>query len=639
MGNTNDSKEKTKARYKKSKQYIEINQDIEEKNKKDDKKDINKLKNEIEGYVKTYLQYLFEGNFKREEERKVKSKITRKLMLLDYKYDAFAKIRKKALKLSQNKDKNIYLSDADILQFKKAIKNSLDNIVIEYKKNATAISFLTIFEEEYYLNLKLLVETKIKEVREIKNQIEDDVREYVQGTVDKFLSDTRKNNLIIKIVEKLIILEEEYDFFAKQRLGVLKFLNYYNKKLTFYEAEADGYVSLVKEILNSKEKEYEDTGEIYSFIIEFRKRYFNKMREAVLNLLDEENVQYKMRKSFVKKEIRILYKDLFKKDKIFLQKVIKQLNDKKSFNYHTIKYFFIKNILLYIELPFEDEKVNNNVYDYISKEEIQKGTSEQDIRYLIKTKSKEDLGELKKNISNILNRLYSVDCGGDNNKYIYKAMKNKNALDTQLKNMKGIDINKLKDIEWQMSEIETCLYKMQKVFEENLIVNIFEMNEDGKEYSILEHRALRQPSFENAKAKFFSYTDIYETIKDKLSESSRIFFKYMFGYIVLEFKRRGHEDVELYDYVKDDAEFVAFYNKNIPDIENPNYIENATDKKYDLPNEKIVHKAIAFITDYLNIKYDTGRKRRKEILKDVYATVKEENTGLRYFRRFLEEDL
>lgn len=639
MGNTNDSKEKTKARYKKSKQYIEINQDIEEKNKKDDKKDINKLKNEIEGYVKTYLQYLFEGNFKREEERKVKSKITRKLMLLDYKYDAFAKIRKKALKLSQNKDKNIYLSDADILQFKKAIKNSLDNIVIEYKKNATAISFLTIFEEEYYLNLKLLVETKIKEVREIKNQIEDDVREYVQGTVDKFLSDTRKNNLIIKIVEKLIILEEEYDFFAKQRLGVLKFLNYYNKKLTFYEAEADGYVSLVKEILNSKEKEYEDTGEIYSFIIEFRKRYFNKMREAVLNLLDEENVQYKMRKSFVKKEIRILYKDLFKKDKIFLQKVIKQLNDKKSFNYHTIKYFFIKNILLYIELPFEDEKVNNNVYDYISKEEIQKGTSEQDIRYLIKTKSKEDLGELKKNISNILNRLYSVDCGGDNNKYIYKAMKNKNALEAQLKNMKGIDINKLKDIEWQMSEIETCLYKMQKVFEENLIVNIFEMNEDGKEYSILEHRALRQPSFENAKAKFFSYTDIYETIKDKLSESSRIFFKYMFGYIVLEFKRRGHEDVELYDYVKDDAEFIAFYNKNIPDMENPNYIENATDKKYDLPNEKIVHKAIAFITDYLNIKYDTGRKRRKEILKDVYATVKEENTGLRYFRRFLEEDL
>lgn len=639
MGNTNDSKEKTKARYKKSKQYIEINQDIEEKNKKDDKKDINKLKNEIEGYVKTYLQYLFEGNFKREEERNVKSKITRKLMLLDYKYDAFAKIRKKALNFSQNKDKNIYLSDADILQFKKAIKNSLDNIVIEYKKNTTAITFLTIFEEEYYLNLKLLVETKIKEVREIKNQIEDDVREYVQGTVDKFLSDTRKNNLIIKIVEKLIILEEEYDFFAKQRLGVLKFLNYYNKKLTFYEAEADGYVSLVKEILNSKEKEYEDTGEIYSFIIEFRKRYFNKMREAVLNLLDEENVQYKMRKSFVKKEIRILYKDLFKKDKIFLQKVIKQLNDKKSFNYHTIKYFFIKNILLYIELPFEDEKVNNNVYDYISKEEIQKGTSEQDIRYLIKTKSKEDLGELKKNISNILNRLYSIDCGGNNNKYIYKAMKNKNALEAQLKNMKGIDINKLKDIEWQMSEIETCLYKMQKVFEENLIVNIFEMNEDGKEYSILEHRALRQPSFENAKAKFFSYTDIYETIKDKLSESSRIFFKYMFGYIVLEFKRRGHEDVELYDYVKDDAEFIAFYNKNIPDIENPNYIENATDKKYDLPNEKIVHKAIAFITDYLNIKYDTGRKRRKEILKDVYATVKEENTGLRYFRRFLEEDL
>ena len=36
--------------------------------------------------------------------------------------------------------------------------------------------------------------------------------------------------------------------------------------------------------------------------------------------------------------------------------------------------------------------------------------------------------------------------------------------------------------------------------------------------------------------------------------------------------------------------------------ENPNYIENATDKKYTLvPNEKIVYKALSFITNYLNI--------------------------------------
>lgn len=639
MGNTNDSKEKVKARYKKSKEYIEINRDIEEeKDKKEDKKDINKLKNEIEGYVKTYLQYLFEGNLKRKEENNINLKITRKLMLLDYKYDAFAKVRKKALNLLPNQDKNIYLSNVDIVQFKKVTKDSLDNIVIEYKKDTTLLSFFTIFEKEYYLGLKLLAETKIKEVREIRNQIEDSVREYVQGTADEILSDTRKTYLVMKIVKNLIFLEKEYDFFAKQRLGALKILNYYNKKLTFYEAKSDGYVSLVKKILDSKVKEYKDTGEIYSFIIEFRKKYYNEMREAVVNLLNEENVQYKMRKSFVKKEIRILYKELFKNDKAFLRKVTKQLNDKKSFNYHTIKYFFVKNILLYIGLPSENEEVNNNVYDYIRKEEIQKGTPKQEIEYLIKTRSKEDLEQLKKNVSDILNRFYSVDRGGDNNKYIYKAMKNKNALEEQLKNMKGIDINKLKDIELQMEAIETCLYKIQKVFEESLIVDIFEMNEDGKEYSILEHRALKQPSFEYAKEKFFSYIDIYENIKDKLSESSRTFFKYVFGYIILEFKRRGHDDVELFDYIKDETNFIEFYNKNIPDTENPNYIENATDKKYDLPNEKIVHKAIAFITDYLDIAYDTGRKHKNVVLKEMYKTIKSENTGLRYFRRFLEED-
>ena len=108
-----------------------------------------------------------------------------------------------------------------------------------------------------------------------------------------------------------------------------------------------------------------------------------------------------------------------------------------------------------------------------------------------------------------------------------------------------------------------------------------------------------------------------KNIKDKLSESSRTFFKYVFGYIILEFKRRGHDDVELFDYIKDETNFIEFYNKNIPDTENPNYIENATDKKYDLPNEKIVHKAIAFITDYLDIAYDTGRKHKNVVLKEM----------------------
>ena len=639
MGNTNDSKKIIKAKYKEVKRNVEKNLEIEKEDYiQIDKEKVNKLKSDLEGYIRIYLQCLKEGFSTTREKKEIKIKIKNRLIKLDKICDVFVKSRKKALKSLSIKIDNIYLSDIDMNEFDRCMEESLEEIAIEYKQKNKIVSFLSIFEKRYYLKLKLLAETKIREINEKKNELEKKVRIYVQGMADKNLGATNKSTLEIGIFEILLDLEK-YDIFAKQRLAVLKRLNCYNKKLKFYNIGPDKYVELIREILKDKVEKYKKTGEIYSFIADIEKKYFYEMQEVVLKFLNEENAQYILQMNFAKNEIKSLYKDIFKDDKEFLKTVIKKLNDKRHFNYDAIKYFFVKNILLYIELPSENEEVNNNVYDYISKEEIQKGTPKQEIEYLVKTRSKEDLEQLKKNISNIINKFYIVDYGSSSDKYVYKTIKNKNALEEYLKNMKGIDINKLKDIELQISRIEGCLVRVKNILKEKIVINILQTNEDGKEFSILEQGTLKKPSFIKAKEKFFSYVDIYENIKDKLSKPSQKFFMYIFKYIVLDFRRRGHKDIELYDYVKDDTDFIEFYNKNIPDTENPNYIDKATDKKYALlPDEKIVHKAIAFITDYLNIKYDTGRKRRNKIIKEVYTTIKSENTGLRYFRRFLEED-
>lgn len=639
MGNTNDSKKIIKAKYKEVKRNVEKNLEIEKEDYiQIDKEKVNKLKSDLEGYIRIYLQCLKEGFSTTREKKEIKIKIKNRLIKLDKICDVFVKSRKKALKSLSIKIDNIYLSDIDMNEFDRCMEESLEEIAIEYKQKNKIVSFLSIFEKRYYLKLKLLAETKIREINEKKNELEKKVRIYVQGMADKNLGATNKSTLEIGIFEILLDLEK-YDIFAKQRLAVLKRLNCYNKKLKFYNIGPDKYVELIREILKDKVEKYKKTGEIYSFIADIEKKYFYEMQEVVLKFLNEENAQYILQMNFAKNEIKSLYKDIFKDDKEFLKTVIKKLNDKRHFNYDAIKYFFVKNILLYIELPSENEEVNNNVYDYISKEEIQKGTPKQEIEYLVKTRSKEDLEQLKKNISNIINKFYIVDYGSSSDKYVYKTIKNKNALEEYLKNMKGIDINKLKDIELQISRIEGCLVRVKNILKEKIVINILQTNEDGKEFSILEQGTLKKPSFIKAKEKFFSYIDIYENIKDKLSKPSQKFFMYIFKYIVLDFRRRGHKDIELYDYVKDDTDFIEFYNKNIPDTENPNYIDKATDKKYALlPDEKIVHKAIAFITDYLNIKYDTGRKRRNKIIKEVYTTIKSENTGLRFFRRFLEED-
>ena len=75
-------------------------------------------------------------------------------------------------------------------------------------------------------------------------------------------------------------------------------------------------------------------------------------------------------------------------------------------------------------------------------------------------------------------------------------------MEKQLKNMKGIDINKIKNIEIKLPRIEGCLVRIKNILKEKIIINILQINEEEKEYSILERRALRQPSFEIVKESF-----------------------------------------------------------------------------------------------------------------------------------------
>lgn len=633
MKNTNNSIKKLEDEYKSEKQSVEGR----ENKSLDVTEEIKQIKTQIEKDVKTYVQYSVENSIDNKEEkvfkRNLKLKIRNRLMKLDGTYDIFVKSRKKALKLSYSEDQNIYLSSIDMIGFTECVEKTLKNSIQEYKKGNKNVSFFDFLEKEYCSKLELLAETVIKDIRELIIQIETDVKEYVQGLVDGVLSVTCEQKLVMKITENVVELETGYDFFAKERLGALKVLNFYNKKMNFYNAHTEKFFETIQKSLEEIVKTYKKEGEIYSFVAEIKKRYFNGIRESILELLNEKNPDYKGQVIEAKKEIRKLYKDvLFKNDEKFLDSVIKIINAKEIFNYFKVRYLIVDNILSYIELSPENEKLNNNLYDYIIKEETSKGMSEKEIKYIIESRNKQDLVALKLNIGNIIDKLYATD-------YDDKDIKNKNILKQRLNEMNIINIGRLKDIEVQMPKVVYCLYRIKNILMKRASISILKKNKDGKEYSIIERGTLKKPSFTVAKEKLFSYMDIYECIKDKLPKTLQDFFMYMFKYIIMEYRRRGHEDIELYDYVKNDEKFIKYYEENIPKNENPNYIENATDKKYTLvPNEKIVYKALSFITNYLDIKYDTGRKRKNKILEEVYKTIKEENTGLKYLKKLMQED-
>ena len=633
MKNTSNSTKKLEDEYKSKKQSVE---GIENK-RLDVTEEIKQIKAQVENDVKTYVQYSVENSLDNKEEkvfkRNLKLKIRNRLMKLDSTYDIFAKSRKKALKLLYSEDPNIYLSSIDMIGFTECVEKTLKNSIQEYRKGNKNVSFFDFLEKEYCSKLELLAETVIKDIRELIIQIETDVKEYVQSIADGILSATYEQKLVMKITENVVELENSYDFFVKERLGALKVINFYNKKMNFYNADTEKFFKTIKKSLEEIVENYKKEGKLYSFVAELKKRYFNGIRDAIFELLNEKNPDYKIQISVAKKEIRKLYKEiLFKNDEKFLDSVIKTLNDKKTFNYFKIRYLIANNILSYIELLPENEKINNDLYDYIIKEEISKGTSEEEIKYIIESRNKQDLTDLKINISNIIDALYATD---DEDKDI----KSKNILKQRLSEMSSINIGRLKDTEVQMSRIVYCLYRIKNILKKRASISILKKNKDGKEYSIIEKGTLKKPSFTVAKEKLFSYMDIYDNIKDRLPKTLQDFFMYMFKYIIMEYRRRGHEDIELYDYVKNDEKFIKYYKENIPKNENPNYIENATDKKYTLvPNEKIVYKALSFITNYLNIKYDTGRKQKNKILEEVYKTIKEENTGLRYLKKLMQED-
>ena len=503
--------------------------------------------------------------------------------------------------------------------------DSKKKLEVEYKKIKNNINVNEVIENE--------------DPEELKNGVEECVKKYVCGIVDNSLSKTLKTSLVMKIVDKIAKLDK-HDIFVKERLGALKSLNCYNKQLHLYQADSEVLVSAIQNILKDFVKKYKKNGQLISFMFVFKKNYYYNMRTAIFSFLDIENKDYKIQVQYAKDDIKKLANSLFKNDKVFLKKFKKKLSDKETFSYNTIKYFLIENILDYIDLTLKDDgnEQNKKLYSYINKEEYQKNTPEKEIEYVISEKTKQDFIEIKKQLNNILDKLYSVDNETDNKENIDKNLKHFSKLSKKLNNIQIIDINKLKEVEVKISDIERCLFKVSKIFKEKVVIGIVQVDKDGKEYNVLEREKLRKPRFIDAKEKFFSYMEIYNNIKDKFTKSSQRFFECIFKYIILEYRRRGHEDIELYDYVKNDEKFIKYYEKNVPKNENPNYIKNITDKKDASSEEKIVHKAITFVVDYLGIKFDTGRKKKSVVVKKIQKTIKEENTVLRYLNRVTKED-
>lgn len=639
MKDTNNSKEYIKAKYNEMKQIDEVNEEDSLELAQDE---VSELKNKTIKYAKIYAYELVEKKLAKEDAEILESKIVNVLMKLDKRYDIFVDVREKALKSAHIQDKSLCLSSADGEALKKCVKEVLDIIIEKYKENNKFLPFWIIFKKIYYEKLKILSETRIKEIRALKIEIEKMVKDYVCDMVDEELSVVEKEKIKYKFFLRFFLvldkLDEKYDVFSKFRLKALKDLKCYNKKLHFKEADISIYYLFVKKILDNIINEYKKNGIRYSFISAFEKNYTYNMKKAIQKFYKDENIDYKWQINSSKKEIRNLVDDLFKDDEKFNKAFKEELRKLKSFNYHEIKCMLIKNIIKYVSSVYE-ENINNNIYNYINKEDFQEETSEEEIKYIIQSRAKQDFGGLKRNLKNIIDKLYTLDCSINDDKFTNNEKKYYDILQKQLSKINAIDIDKLKNVDIKLLKIESCLDKIEGILNEKVFISILQKDENGKEYSILERRRLRAPDFIDVKEKFFSYMDIYDKIKGKLTKASQKFFAYIFKYIILEYRRRDHNDMELYDYVKDDKDFINYYEKSIPKNENPNYIETATEKKYDLvAEEKIIHKAIALVTDYLGVKYDTGRKHKNIVVNEIKETIKNEKTALSYLNNLMKED-
>ncbi len=483
---------------------------------------------------------------------------------------------------------------------------------------------------------------KKKEINDLKARIERTMQEYAIGMAEENLSKTRQQIMRNKISLDIKDLDEKYQIFRRKSYRVANSFGKYKKNICFSKVDISAFFLYVNETMEKIKNKYKNDNIMGSFINFFSAFYEENMREAMFEdiPLKKENNDNKIYQ--IKKLTRKKLEDVFKQDKNFLAKVKDMLSkkDKEYLNYSKLKKFFVKCMIEYVDITPENKKFEEQeLYKYINKKEIEEKTSFMEREYIINAKSKDDSKVAKESLYKIIDRLYDINEYGKE-----KNIMDNNIIDTKyfkdmISKIENISIKNLKIIIDKLPEIEEYLVEMYSLFEDFFAISDIQRDDEGKQYSIIDrYNANKGSVFKDAREIFIECMNICEKIS--LSKSEGKIALYMYQYVILDFLRRGHNDLVIQDYANKyiEKEFKEFYNKEIPIEENPNYIGANAGIKTVPSIKKIEHRAVECITKFLGMQYDTVRKTKKRIENKMNRTV-EEKAKLKSVKRLMEDGI
>ena len=477
-----------------------------------------------------------------------------------------------------------------------------------------------------------------KKIENLKVRIEKTMQEYAIGMATESLSKTRQQIMRNKICLDIKELDATYQIFSRKSYKVANSFGKYKKNICFSKVDISAFFLYVNKTMEQIKNKYKEKNVMGSFINFFSKFYEENMREAMFEdrAFQKENNDNKIYQ--IRKLTRKKLENIFGQDKKFLSEIKDTLNkkDKEYLNYSKLKKFFIECIVKYVDITQEDKKVEEQeIYNYINKEEIEKKTSVEEREYIINVKSKNDLKEAKESLYKIIDKLYDINEYGKEKNIMDSNIINTKYFKEMVSKIENVSIKKLKIIIDKLPEIEEYLVKMYSLFEDFFVISDIQRDDEGKQYSIIDRYNAGKKIFKDVREIFIECMNICE--KTPLSKAERKVALYMYQYVILDFLRRGHNDLVIQDYANKyiEKDFKEFYDKEIPINENPNYIGDNAGIKTVPSIKKIERRALECITKFLGMQYDTVRKSKNKIESKISRTI-EEKAKLKSVKRLME---
>ncbi len=503
-------------------------------------------------------------------------------------------------------------------------------------KEKTKAVYKNFVDIEQKINIEENLNNVEEDIEYIKSRIEKTMQDYAIGMKNESISRTYQQNMRNKIFCDIERLDKIYQIFRSKSYKAASSIGKYKKNICFSNVAPVEFFLYVNKVMNEIVTKYKKENKIGSFIYFFGMYYLENMREAMLEdkALKKENNDNKI--SYIKKLTRKALIEFFGKDKKFLSDIKEILNkkDKEYFNYSKLKKFFVECIIKYVTITISNKKVDKQkIYEHINKL-IEKNIPLLEQEYVFDSRRIIDLKEAKECLYKVIDKLYNKDEYSNENDIMDNNIKDSKYFKDMISELENINIDNLTIILDKMSKIEEFLLKINKLFKDSFVISDIQQNDD-EEFSMIDRYNVNNNDFKEARSIFIACMDICE--ETPLSKSEREIASYMYQYVILDFLRRGHNDLIIKEYsdkyIK--KEFKEFYNEEISIKENPNYIGDKVGIRTNPPIKKIERKALECITKFLGIQYDTVRKTKRKIEYKMNKTI-EEKAKLKCARRLME---